>query len=209
MARSHKCFFGPDRSYHDARRRFVRKLGAAAGDLQVASPAQVRSAPRRRGRLKRQERGGTPVLLARGPVAWEGARMRIPHPGATSSPVPRSILPVSLALAVCALVPSTASAAPRDDARVQRGLERFVDAAGGPPGAIATFHRHGRTTVMTAGVAVAGTRRAPRATDHMRIASVAKAFSGAVVLGSSATAGCRSRTRWRATGRTCRRRGAP
>ena len=41
MARSHKCFFGPDRSYHDARRRFVRKLGAAAGDLQVASPAQV------------------------------------------------------------------------------------------------------------------------------------------------------------------------
>ena len=108
--------------------------------------------------------------------------MRIPHPGATSSPVPRSILPVSLALAVCALVPSTASAAPRDDARVQRGLERFVDAAGGPPGAIATFHRRGRTTVMTAGVTVAGTRRAPRATDHMRIASVAKAFSGAVVL---------------------------
>ena len=28
MARAHECFFGPDRSYHDARSRFTRKLGA-------------------------------------------------------------------------------------------------------------------------------------------------------------------------------------
>jgi putative two-component system protein, hydrogenase maturation factor HypX/HoxX len=28
LARSHECFFGPDRSYHEARRRFVYKLGA-------------------------------------------------------------------------------------------------------------------------------------------------------------------------------------
>ena len=28
LARSHECFFGPDRSYHEARRRFVHKLGA-------------------------------------------------------------------------------------------------------------------------------------------------------------------------------------
>jgi putative two-component system hydrogenase maturation factor HypX/HoxX len=27
MARSHQCFFGPDRSYHEARARFVHKLG--------------------------------------------------------------------------------------------------------------------------------------------------------------------------------------
>jgi putative two-component system hydrogenase maturation factor HypX/HoxX len=27
MARSHACFFGPDRSYHDARHRFCLKLG--------------------------------------------------------------------------------------------------------------------------------------------------------------------------------------
>ncbi len=26
--RSHVCFFGPDRSYHEARHRFVHKLGA-------------------------------------------------------------------------------------------------------------------------------------------------------------------------------------
>jgi putative two-component system hydrogenase maturation factor HypX/HoxX len=28
LARSHECFFGADRSYHEARRRFVYKLGA-------------------------------------------------------------------------------------------------------------------------------------------------------------------------------------
>ena len=28
MARSHECFFGADRSYHEARRRFVYKTGA-------------------------------------------------------------------------------------------------------------------------------------------------------------------------------------
>jgi putative two-component system protein, hydrogenase maturation factor HypX/HoxX len=31
LARSHECFFGADRSYHDARRRFVYKLGAPCG----------------------------------------------------------------------------------------------------------------------------------------------------------------------------------
>ncbi len=30
LARSHDCFFGPDPSYHEARRRFVYKLGPAA-----------------------------------------------------------------------------------------------------------------------------------------------------------------------------------
>ena len=28
LLRSHACFFGPDRSYHEARHRFVFKLGA-------------------------------------------------------------------------------------------------------------------------------------------------------------------------------------
>jgi putative two-component system hydrogenase maturation factor HypX/HoxX len=30
LVRSHACFFGPDRSYHEARRRFVYKTGAAS-----------------------------------------------------------------------------------------------------------------------------------------------------------------------------------
>ena len=31
LARSHECFFGEDRSYHEARRRFVYKIGAVRG----------------------------------------------------------------------------------------------------------------------------------------------------------------------------------
>jgi putative two-component system protein, hydrogenase maturation factor HypX/HoxX len=37
MARAHECFFGPDRSYHEARRRFTRKLGAAETTSAYAS----------------------------------------------------------------------------------------------------------------------------------------------------------------------------
>ena len=38
MARAYECFFGPDRSYHEARRRFTRKLGAAETTSAYASP---------------------------------------------------------------------------------------------------------------------------------------------------------------------------
>jgi putative two-component system protein, hydrogenase maturation factor HypX/HoxX len=36
MARSHQCFFGPDGSYHEARRRFVHKLGAPCQTVRTA-----------------------------------------------------------------------------------------------------------------------------------------------------------------------------
>jgi D-alanyl-D-alanine carboxypeptidase len=74
---------------------------------------------------------------------------------------------------------ASAATSPRD---VQRGLEQLVEAPGGPPGAIATIYRDGHLTVLRAGRADVRYRRAPRPTDHMRIASVAKAFSGAVAL---------------------------
>jgi putative two-component system hydrogenase maturation factor HypX/HoxX len=52
MARSHACFFGDDRSYHEARRRFVYKLGAPcavpvapARELRVTTPDPVAPAP--------------------------------------------------------------------------------------------------------------------------------------------------------------------
>ena len=38
MARSYQCFFGLDRSYHEARRRFTRKLGAAEVTTALTSP---------------------------------------------------------------------------------------------------------------------------------------------------------------------------
>jgi putative two-component system protein, hydrogenase maturation factor HypX/HoxX len=38
LARSHECFFGPDRSYHEARRRFVYKLGAPCAVTPPGAP---------------------------------------------------------------------------------------------------------------------------------------------------------------------------
>ena len=86
-----------------------------------------------------------------------------------------------LALLMLLAVPAAVQAAP-DLGDVRRGLQALVAAENGPPGAIATLHRGGRTAVVRVGRADLKRRRAPRASDHMRIASVAKAFSGAVAL---------------------------
>ena len=39
LAKSHECFFGPDRSYHEARHRFVHKLGAPCAVVPDPVPA--------------------------------------------------------------------------------------------------------------------------------------------------------------------------
>src|SRR5688500_967622 len=65
---------------------------------------------------------------------------------------------------------------------LQRQLDALIEAKGGPPGVVVTLRRGSRIAVLTAGVADVESQRAPRARDHMRIASVAKAFSGAVAL---------------------------
>ena len=39
MARSHACFFGPDRSYHEARHRFCLKLGQTGTVVRGPAPA--------------------------------------------------------------------------------------------------------------------------------------------------------------------------
>ncbi|MEU2508435.1 serine hydrolase domain-containing protein [Streptomyces sp. NPDC007863] len=83
-----------------------------------------------------------------------------------------------------------------EDRELRRALAELVAAPGGPPGAIAVLTRDGERRVYRAGTAElagpprtgtgtkAGTdsSRPPRADDHMRIASAAKAFSGAVSL---------------------------
>lgn len=86
------------------------------------------------------------------------------------------IVLVSLATA------SHAAKAARADARLARALQRLVDLPEGPPGVIAIVQRGDEVTVHTAGVGSFTTLQPPRVTDHMRIASVAKAFSGAVAL---------------------------
>ncbi|MEV6476541.1 serine hydrolase domain-containing protein [Streptomyces sp. NPDC051657] len=68
------------------------------------------------------------------------------------------------------------------DPELRRGLQAIVDTPGGPPGAIAVLTTGGRSEVYRAGTSQLGTGRPPGTTDHMRIASTAKAFSGSVAL---------------------------
>jgi D-alanyl-D-alanine carboxypeptidase len=90
----------------------------------------------------------------------------------------------ALSALVCLGLALTAgpAAAKTTDAEVLKGLEGLVTSPGGPPGAIATLYRGGKLTTLSTGRADIGKQAAPRTTDHMRIASVAKAFSGAVAL---------------------------
>jgi D-alanyl-D-alanine carboxypeptidase len=69
-----------------------------------------------------------------------------------------------------------------EDRALRARLAAFTAAPGGPPGAVAVIRVDGRRAVYRAGVADLATGRPPRARDHMRIASTAKAFSGAVAL---------------------------
>ncbi|WP_030592778.1 serine hydrolase domain-containing protein [Streptomyces anulatus] len=68
------------------------------------------------------------------------------------------------------------------DRALERRLQALVDTPGGPPGAIAVLTSGGRSEVYRAGTSQLGTGRPPLTTDHMRIASTAKAFSGSVAL---------------------------
>ena len=66
--------------------------------------------------------------------------------------------------------------------RLQRALDHLVEVKGGPPGASAVLYRGGRERFLRAGVADVDTEKPFRRQKHMRIASVSKAFSGAVAL---------------------------
>ncbi|MFE9442311.1 serine hydrolase domain-containing protein [Streptomyces sp. NPDC006602] len=93
-----------------------------------------------------------------------------------------------VAVCLAGLTPAAVSAAadttprPSDDRTLQRQLDQFVRSPGGPPGIIAVLRRGDDKHILRAGVADLATGRPPRAHDHMRIASTAKAFSGAVAL---------------------------
>ncbi|WP_217238570.1 serine hydrolase [Streptomyces sp. AC555_RSS877] len=95
-----------------------------------------------------------------------------------------SVIAVCLAGLVPAAVSTAADATPRpsDERTLQRRLDRFVNSPGGPPGIIAVLQRGHDRQILRAGVADLATGRPPGPHDHMRIASTAKAFSGAVAL---------------------------
>jgi D-alanyl-D-alanine carboxypeptidase len=68
------------------------------------------------------------------------------------------------------------------DAALVRALKDLVAMEGGPPGVIAVIQRGKHREIHTFGVANVRTGRPMRIDDRMRIASAAKAFSGAVAL---------------------------
>lgn len=77
---------------------------------------------------------------------------------------------------------TAATPAGNADAALDRALRSLVAMPGGPPGVIAVVQRRGQIRTHTAGYGEIATKRRPRPTDHMRIASGAKAFSGASAL---------------------------
>jgi D-alanyl-D-alanine carboxypeptidase len=85
----------------------------------------------------------------------------------------------SVVLLACA---GAAGAATGPAKQLGRALDRLVAMRGGPPGAISVVQQGAKRTVHRAGVGDRRTRTPIRGTDHMRMASTAKAFSGAVVL---------------------------
>lgn len=95
-----------------------------------------------------------------------------------------SVAAVCLSALALAAVGNAADggAEPAGDHALQQQIDRFVRSPGGPPGVIAVLRRGKESRVLRAGVADLRTGRPPRADDHMRIASTAKAFSGAVAL---------------------------
>jgi len=96
-----------------------------------------------------------------------------------------------VALTVAGLVAAVAAASPASPGRaatrstgtaLQRALDRLVAMPSGPPGVIVIVQHGGSRTVYRAGTASLPHPRPPTIADHDRLASVSKAFSGAVTL---------------------------
>lgn len=88
---------------------------------------------------------------------------------------------VALALVLAALVPASADAAPTGE-RLRAGLNEVMAAPGSPPGLSVYVKRPGRAQFLTRGVANVANGAKPTRRQHYRIASMSKAFNGAVAL---------------------------
>jgi D-alanyl-D-alanine carboxypeptidase len=99
-----------------------------------------------------------------------------------------ALLSATCLLASVAGAAPTRAASPRaSEAALQRAIGRLAAKPDGPPGIAVVVQRGRRVRFHTAGVADVRRKVAPiTPTDHMRLASVAKAFSGAVVLSLAA-----------------------
>lgn len=100
----------------------------------------------------------------------------------TRAPLPLNAFVAAAAAALLTFGSDAASARHEEAGPLQRALERFVAHEGGPPGIVVVVARSESVDAHTAGFANLGSKRPIRVDDHMRLASVAKAFSGAAAL---------------------------
>ncbi|NIH81297.1 serine hydrolase domain-containing protein [Amycolatopsis viridis] len=77
---------------------------------------------------------------------------------------------------------ATAGGSPPVQRSMLDAMRELHAAPGGPPAVTVAIRRNGGTAFHSVGVSDVATGRPPRANDHMRVASVAKAFSGATAL---------------------------
>ncbi len=89
---------------------------------------------------------------------------------------------LALVVGYAPIVSSAEASAPLPGAALQGAMNAFVAQAGGPPGIVVAIGRGKQFTLVTAGVGNTVTKAKPMANDQMRMASVAKAFSGAAAL---------------------------
>lgn len=86
----------------------------------------------------------------------------------------------AIALLLC-LLPATASAR-TSESEVFNQMRQVLSSKLGPPGILVTMHSRGKTTTLTGGQRQIGTGGSPEIDDHIRLASITKAYTGAVVL---------------------------
>jgi putative two-component system hydrogenase maturation factor HypX/HoxX len=91
MARSHECFFGADRSYHEARTRFVYKLGAPC----VVAPVQPQPAAAEQFVVTTSAAPAPPAPVAVEPLAaWEPLPAPTAPVAVEPEPAPFALAPV-------------------------------------------------------------------------------------------------------------------
>lgn len=91
-------------------------------------------------------------------------------------------LALAIAVSFCSVAVAAPAAEPRTGPALRAALDEVIEAPLGPPGLSVLIDRRGETQVLRRGVADTKTEKAPGARLHMRIASMAKAFNGAVAL---------------------------
>ncbi|HEX4081347.1 MAG TPA: serine hydrolase domain-containing protein, partial [Acidimicrobiales bacterium] len=102
-------------------------------------------------------------------------------------PITKRLFPAAVAAATvvslfAGTVPADAASTCGSACRLTKAARSFVQATGGPPAIVITVRHGGSSKTITGGVADLQAQEPPSADDEMRVASVAKAYSGAVAL---------------------------